>query len=205
MSGSNNYSDNQFAAKERFVTEVLKDFAPRSVLDVGCNVGHFSEISARAGARVVAIDLDSTVVGSVWRRACAQQLDILPLVINLTRPSPALGWLNQECRSFLDRAQGHFDLVLMLALLHHLVVTERVPIDEVLSLAATLTRDLAVIEFVGPEDSMFQRLTRGRGHLHRNLTRNVFEDAAVKYFDILRSQPNETQTRSLYLLRRKRG
>ena len=68
------------------------------------------------------------VAGRVWRRAEAERLDILPLVVNLARPSPATGWRNAECPSFLARAEGHADLVLMLAVLHHLLVTERVPL-----------------------------------------------------------------------------
>ena len=205
MSGNNNYSPRGFETKEKFVADVLREFRPGRVLDLGCNTGHFSEIAAGAGAKVVAIDYDPTVVGATWRRARKLNLDILPLVVNIARPTPALGWLNQECRSFLDRAHGRFDLVLMLALLHHLVVSERIPVDEVLACAAKLTTDLALIEFVGQEDSMFRRLTRGRDELHRDHTLGKFESACRTHFEIVRSQANDTGTRTLYLLRRKNG
>ncbi len=79
---------------------------PRRVLDVGANTGHFSEMAARAGASVVAIDGDTAVVGDIWRRASAEKLDILPLVVNLAQPTPPTGWRNRECPSFLDRATG---------------------------------------------------------------------------------------------------
>ena len=114
-------------SKERFVQAALEQVRPARVLDVGCNTGHFSALAARAGASVVALDGDAAVAGRVWRRAEAERLDILPLVVNLARPSPATGWRNAECPSFLARAEGHADLVLMLAVLHHLLVTERVP------------------------------------------------------------------------------
>src|SRR5205814_3890270 len=136
--------------------------------------GHFSAIAARAGASVVAIDYDPVVSGDVWRNARKERLDILPLTVNLTRPTPGLGWLNQECPSFLDRARGAFDAVLMLAVLHHMLVSERIPLDEIIDLAAELTTDSVIIEFIGTDDAMFRRLTRGRDELHRDLTTETF-------------------------------
>src|SRR5207249_3979296 len=109
---------------------------------------------------------DPAVVGATWRRARAEQLDLLPLVVDLAQPTPATGWDNREWPGFLERARGQFDAVLMLAVLHHLLVTERVPLPAILALAAALTRDLAIIEFVAPEDPMFRRLARGREGLH---------------------------------------
>lgn len=197
------YSDEQAQAKDRFVQAALDEFRPHRVLDVGANVGRFSAMAARAGASVVAIDSDPVVAGLAWRTARREQLDILPLVVNLARPTPPVGWRNAECLSFLDRARGRFDLVLMLAVIHHLIVTERVPLDEILDLAAELTRDLALVEFVGPEDPMFRRIVRGREHLHRDLTQEAFESSCRARFDILRSEPLPASFRTLYLLRRR--
>jgi SAM-dependent methyltransferase len=196
------YSAEQAQIKDGFVESALSEFRPRRVLDVGANVGQFSAMAARAGASVVAIDYDPVVVGRAWCRARAEGLRILPLVVNLARPTPAVGWRNMECTSFLDRARGRFDLVLMLALIHHLIVTERVPLEEILGLAAELTTELALIEFVGPEDPMFQRIVRGREHLHRGLNSAVFECACRRHFRIVRSQPLPDSHRTLYLLRK---
>ena len=102
------YSPQQLAEKETFVQEALDLARPATVLDAGANEGHFSLLAARTGAAVVAIDTDPVVVGSIWRRACAENLDVQPLVVDLTRPTPASGWRNQECTSFLDRADGAF-------------------------------------------------------------------------------------------------
>ena len=92
----------------------------------------------------------------------------------------------------------------MLAVIHHMLVTERVPLPDILALAAELTSNLAVIEYVGPEDSMFRRLVRGREELHRDLSPAVFEAACRPYFDVVRSRAIEGSHRRLYLLR-KRG
>ena len=204
MESNLNYSTDHFAAKQSFVSAALAEFAPKRVLDVGCNTGHFSAIAARAGASVVSIDYDPVVLGQVWRQARAESLNILPLAVNLARPTPSTGWRNRECPSFLERARGSFDAVLMLAVIHHMLVTERVPLNDILQLAAELTKDLLIVEFVSPEDAMFQRIVRGREELHQGLTNTVFEAACLQHFEVLRVQHLEGATRWLYALRKRR-
>ncbi|HEV8524121.1 MAG TPA: class I SAM-dependent methyltransferase, partial [Terriglobales bacterium] len=188
MVSNHHYSEEELAAKESFVREALAEFRPRTVLDAGCNTGHFSCLAAQAGASVVALDSDPVVAGMAWRRAHEQALDVLPLVVNLGRPSPGIGWRNRECPAFLEQAQGAFDAVLMLALVHHLVVSERIPLEEILDLAAEMTRDLLIIEYVSSEDPMFRRLTRGREELHRDFTQAYFEAVCARHFDTVRKQ-----------------
>lgn len=201
--GAHSYDDPAFAAKEKFVREALARFKPVRVLDAGANTGHFSALAAEAGASVVAIDLDPVCVGQIWRRAREKNLDVLALVVNLARPTPALGWRNQESASFLDRATGAFDGVLMLALMHHLLVTDGIPLREILALAAQLTTRLLVVEFVAPSDPMFRRLTRGRDALHAGLTKAAFEDACAARFDIVQSLDLPGAERTMYCLTRK--
>lgn len=203
MTTNNNYTSDHFDAKQRFVGEALNEFPSRSVLDVGCNTGTFSALAARSGAKVVSVDYDPVVLGDVWRNARTQKLDILPLAVNLTRPSPGTGWRNEECSSFLSRAYGKFDAVLMLAVIHHMLVTERVPLADILDLAAELTTNILVIEYVAPDDSMFQRLTRGREELHQDLTAELFESLCRRHFEIVRVQHVEGTARRLYLLRKR--
>jgi SAM-dependent methyltransferase len=199
---ASNYSNEQFVAKEAFIKEALAKQAPRRVLDAGCNTGHFSVMAAKSGASVVAIDKDPVVTGALWRRACSEKLNILPLVEDLTRPTPAVGWRNQECLSFLDRARGHFDALFMLALIHHMLVTERVPLPDIVDLAAELTTDQLIIEFIDPRDSMFQRITRGREALHKDLTPAVFENACRRHFEVVRSLQLPGSHRWIYWLRK---
>ena len=203
MQTKSHYTAERFVAKEEFVRDALAAASPGAVLDVGCNTGHFSEIAAGHGARVVAIDYDPVVAGQVWRRASAGGLDILPLVVNLARPTPATGWRNEEGASFLDRARGQFDLVLMLAVLHHMLVTERVPLEDILDVAAELTRRWLVIEYVDPSDPMFRRITRGRDALHAELTPERFEAACARRFEIVRAGSQGGPTRRMYLLAKK--
>jgi SAM-dependent methyltransferase len=198
------YSEEEFHKKHVLVERAANEIRPQATLDVGCNTGHFSAIAAKAGSRVVALDIDPVVVGKTWRRALDEDLDILPLVVNLARPTPATGWRNSEYPSFLSRASGSFDLVLMLATLHHLLVTERIPLGEIVDLISELTTGYVVIEYVAKEDPMFQQITRGRAHLHDDFTREVFEKTCSQHFSIIRSEPVKGDLRILYLLRKKR-
>ena len=196
------YAAVELAEKERFVASALERFSPRSVLDVGCNTGHFSWLAARTGARVVAIDRDEAVIGALWRSASQASLGILPLVVDIGRPPGACGWRNNECAAFLDRARGSFDCVLMLALMHHLLVNERVPLAAILQLAAELTTRWAILEYIDPKDANFQHIARGRDALHRDVTPESFERAAGGWFQIV-DAAGISPTRRIYLLRKK--
>jgi SAM-dependent methyltransferase len=204
------YSAAQLEQKERFVSQALDSVVhgmagPARVLDVGANEGRFSLLAARKGAEVVAIDSDPTVTGSIWRRAAAEKLNVLPLVVDFTRPTPAVGWRNQECPSFLNRAEKKFDLVMFLAVAHHILVTERIPLEDLLALADELSRDNVLIEFVAPADPMFQRIVRGRDELYSHFSPAWFEAAAMARFELVRSERLDGLHRWLYLFRRRRA
>lgn len=194
------FSEAYLKQKSDFVTDVLAQMMPDSILDVGSNTGHFSRIAASSGARVLAIDADQSVVDRVWQTASDENLNILPLVVDFSRPSPSIGWKNKECISFIDRVRGRVDGILMLAVIHHLLVSERIPLDEILDLCAEITKKFVVIEFIAPSDKMFRKISRGRDHLHRDLTCENFEKACRKYFSISRREKMKDAERWLYLL-----
>jgi SAM-dependent methyltransferase len=202
---AHSYNPEAFTAKENFVRSFLAEVRPRRVLDIGANTGHFSALAAEIGAEVVAIDSDPGCAGAVWRRAQQDRSNILPLVVDLARPSPALGWRNGECLSFLNRATGNFDTVMMLAVVHHLLVSERIPLPEILRLACELTTSSLIIEFIAPQDEMFRQLTRGREHLHASMNEAAFENACARDFEIIRSLRLPGTCRTLYGLKRKGG
>jgi SAM-dependent methyltransferase len=198
------YTASQRAQKEALVREALAIALPGEVLDIGANEGYFSFLAARERASVVAIDSDAACVGSIWRGASQEGLNVLPLVVDWARPTPAMGWRNRECASFLDRARGGFDLVMMLAVVHHLAVSERIPLEEIFALAAETTREYLLIEFVGSDDPCFRRIVRGRDQLYSHLTRESFEAAARERFDLVKSARIDGMERWIYLLRKRR-
>jgi SAM-dependent methyltransferase len=201
---SHSYSNEHFQKKNDFVHSFLNNFSPKKVLDVGCNTGHFSVLAARTGASVTAIDSDPGVIDMLWRLASKEDLDILPLVVNLGYPSPAVGWLNQERSSFIERANDFFDGVIMLAVLHHLLVTDQIPLDDIIGLAACLTTDMLVIEFVAPEDEMFKRIARGRDHLYKMITKEKFEKSCCRFFDMVNTFHADGTFRWIYVMKKKK-
>jgi len=197
------YTSNDFSHKTVFIEEFMKLSQPSKVLDVGCNTGHFSFLAARYASEVVATDLDVEVVGELWQRAYKENVNILPLVINLARPTPAQGWRNRETKSFLDRAEGYFDVVLMLAVIHHILVTDQIPFDEIIFQAYKLTKQWLVIEYVGPNDPQFKRLLRGREALYGWFTIEAFEKLLSKHFEIVRKEEIASTGRWLYIFGKK--
>ena len=182
---------------------VLSRFGPGAkVLDVGANLGQYSRMAARRGLRVTAVDSDPAVIGRLWRQVSESGESVLPLVVDLAEPSAGLGWRNSESRPFLERAQGWPDIVLLLAVVHHLTVTARVPLPEVVSLAAGLTRDVVVVEYVGPEDHQFRRVCRGREQLYAGYGQPAWEEAWSREFSIEERTRLADSGRVLYWLRR---
>ena len=198
-----NYDPVAFAAKEGFVREALTELSPRRVLDVGCNTGHFSRMAAVGGAEVVAVDYDAASVDHVLKTTLAENLNVLPLVVNLAWPSPALGWEFEERTSFLQRAEGYFDCALLLAVIHHLSATDGVPLPRIFALLSRLVSRGAVVEYVSTDDSMMQRLLHHKGHLRPSLSQAAFEAALAPWFHIAKRQPLSEGRRCLYLLNRK--
>ncbi|MBY0371587.1 class I SAM-dependent methyltransferase, partial [bacterium] len=199
MDGGYSYAAADLKTKIDLVGEMLDASGSGRVLDIGCNTGYFSLLAAKKGFEVVATDSDAAVVGEVWREATRQNANVLPLVVNLARPTPAIGWCNREGHSFLARAEKKFDGLLMLAVLHHLVITEGIPLREVLALAARLTKDWVVLEYIAPEDRAFRNLCRGRDFSF--LTQEYFESQLAPFFQIARKQTIAGTHRTLYYLR----
>ncbi len=200
---SNNYEGRAFAAKTEFVQEALTATRARSVLDVGCNTGHFSRLAAQAGASVISLDYDPVVIAELWRRARVERMDILPLVMNLARPTPSQGWRNCEEQSFLERATAGFDMVMLLAVIHHLSITDGIPLAEIFSFVSKLALKAVVAEFIPPSDSMFQRIIRNKEHLVPRLQRGCFEEAFAEHFVLERAMPLPDSGRIMYFLRKR--
>jgi 2-polyprenyl-3-methyl-5-hydroxy-6-metoxy-1,4-benzoquinol methylase len=197
-----NYSDEAMELKKRFVGSVVDEIKPGQVVDFGANTGAFSTIAARAGAYVVATDMDHGAVELCFRAASAEKnRSILPLVVDLTSPTPAVGWMNAERASFLDRCSGKTDLVLALALIHHLVIGNNVPLRSVMELLARAGTH-AIVEFIEKRDSQVQRLLASREDIFDAYSETGFENALSGMFRIVRKQPIAGAHRVMYHVQR---
>jgi SAM-dependent methyltransferase len=176
------YSDEDHAHKRSFVASALARARSVHLLDIGCNTGVYSRLAADAGAEVVSIDTDLQAVDRLSASLKGGGENILPLCIDLAHPTPAAGWENRENASFLSRCAGHFDTVMMLAVLHHLLLRSQIPMDRIAALSGTLTTAHLVLEWVPPTDPKFHELVRGREAVYAHITESSFREAFAEYF-----------------------
>jgi hypothetical protein len=195
-----NYSDEAMAGKEALVCRVVNDLAAAGevVHDLGANTGRFSRLLAAGGRMVVSHDIDDLAVERNYQVSRAEGSRVLPLVLDLTNPSAALGWALEERESALDRIAGA--TVVALALIHHLAISNNVPLDRIAALFARLARTL-VIEFVPKEDSQVQRLLASRQDIFPDYTAERFEQAFGQAFEVLECSAVPGTVRTLYAMR----
>jgi hypothetical protein len=193
-----NYSDAAMRAKQEFVEQVTKRLRPESVWDLGANTGRFSEICARQGAKVVAFDFDHSAIEILYQRSKSTSLGILPLVQDLSNPTPSYGWEQRE-RSSLQ-ARGPAALVLALALVHHLAIGHNLPLARILRYLLSLGEYL-LIEFVPKQDSQTQRLLATREDIFADYTQERFESYCSSLAELVERFPVPGTERCLYLLR----
>ena len=194
------YQDEDSAAKEDFVRRAAGRQQRTLVWDIGCNDGRHSRIAAESADTVVAIDSDAAVVDALYRSLKDEgNSSILPLVVDLADPSPAIGWRNAE-RSALEE-RGRPDLVLCLAVVHHLSITHNVPLREIVAWLRSLDCEV-VVELPHRDDPMVQTLLRHkRPEAHPDYEVATFESVLGDAFEIVESLALSSGTRTLYLVR----
>jgi hypothetical protein len=194
------YSQRDRSKKSLFLEECLDAIKPSTAWDLGANVGTYSWIAAGRGVSVVAMDNDHAAIDNLSQEIVAQnQRNILPLVIDILNPTPPVGWENAERSALLDR--GPVDLIMALALLHHIVIRANVPMQKVAHLMAKLGKNV-VIEFVPKADPQVELLLAHRRDIFPDYHRQGFEDAFGEYFRIVRSEALDDSPRVLYQLER---
>ncbi|NBD95834.1 MAG: SAM-dependent methyltransferase [Gammaproteobacteria bacterium] len=196
-----NYSDEAFSAKRRQIADWIESIGPERVWDLGANTGVFSRIAAERGIDTVAFDIDPAAVELNYRET--RELDernLLPLVMDLTNPSPALGWAGAERDSMAGR--GPVDCAMALALVHHLAISNNVPLERIADYFARLCDNL-IIEFVPKADSQVRRLLSSRADIFDNYHESGFEAAFSRCFRVEASESVAGSERTLYWLRRR--
>jgi len=193
------YSDSGLAHKEAVVREVLRTTGASSLWDFGANTGRFSRIAGEVtGAEVVAFEMDVSAVELNWREAAEGATpSVLPLLLDLSNPSPSQGWAHSE-RASLE-ARGPADVGLALALIHHLAIGNNVPLRSVASWFARVAKKV-VIEWVPKDDPLVQRLLATREDVFDDYSTSGFESAFDEYFTIQDRFPLEESARSIYVM-----
>ena len=196
-----NYSDNSFEDKKKVVKQLLQKVEPKTVWDLGANDGTFSNIAADLGAYTIAFDVDAKAVEQNYAHKDARDSLLLPLVQDLSNPSPSLGWAHAERHSLEGR--GPADVVMSLALIHHLAITNHSPFSQVAGFFARISKHL-IIEFVPKGDSKVELLLSAFSrNKFEGYTEENFETAFAKHFKLIEKKPVKGSKRVIYLYKSK--
>ncbi len=196
-----NYSDDSLRLKGEVVGNFIDQAKPEKVWDLGANNGLFSREAAKRGIFTVASDIDPAAVEKNYLTIKAnQEKNLMPLVMDLTNPSPSIGWANQERDAFTSR--GPVDMILVLALIHHLAISNNLPLESIADYFASIS-NWAVVEFVPKSDSQVKRLLATRKDIFDQYTEEGFEAAFTRVFKIAAKQSLTGSERTLYLLKKK--
>jgi len=195
-----NYSDKAEEHKKEIAARFLSEINPTSVWDLGANTGVYSKLASTKDIPTVAFDIDPAAVELNYCESVkAGDRYILPLLIDLTNPSPSLGWANRERKSLAER--GPVDTVMALALVHHLAIANNVPLSSIAEYFSTLAKNL-IIEFVPKEDSQTKRLLSSREDIFDQYNSHGFEEAFAGFYEIIEKIAVDDSARMIYRMRR---
>jgi hypothetical protein len=195
------YGPDALDHKVQVVTSCLNQVRPKTVWDLGANTGLFSRLASDMGIETISFDRDPWAVEQSYAASVQRkETKILPLVLDLTNPSPGLGWANRERASLVER--GPADMLLALALIHHLAIGANLPMDMI----AAYFRGIgswALVEFIPKTDRGVARLLATRGDIFPAYTQDSFEKEFSAFFEIESQQRLNNSERTLYLMRGK--
>jgi hypothetical protein len=198
---SSHYSGAAFEHKNKLVRQFLERIQPNTTWDLGANTGEFGQLAAEMSCFTVAFDIDPAAVEQNYLMSKKKkEILMLPLLMDFTNPSPALGWHNQERHSLVERAPA--DALLALALIHHLAISNNVPLPLLAEFFHRLGRWL-VIEWVPKEDSQVQKLLASRQDIFSGYHQEGFEAAFGEFYKIHEKAAVQDSPRVLYLMEKK--
>lgn len=199
-----NYSEESFKDKERIVDEFLKTIKNEKkelLIDFGANNGHFSRIAAKHNYLVISCDNDICSVNENYIYNIENNINnVLPLMLDLTNPSPAIGVNNIERKSFIQRGKSKVNVAL--AIIHHMCISNNIPFNYLADLFGQCGEYL-IIEFVPKDDSKVQELLKGREDIYDNYTQENFEITFKQKYNILDSKKLMDSNRTIYLMENK--
>ena len=175
----------------------------KTAADLGANDGEFSRLLSSRNIHTITADADPYCINKLYNQVKAGgEKNIQPLIVDLTNPSPAMGVNNEERTSFLSRL--HVDLVLALALVHHLAIAKNIPFEMIADFFQKISRAL-IIEFVPENDEKVQLMLAGKKDIYRAYMEENFEKAFGKYFKVAKKESITGSGRTLYLMTRHEG
>ena len=199
-----NYSDGAAKSKQQIVTGYLETLKPSVTWDLGANDGTYSRLAAAKDSEqfAVAFDIDPVAVGHNYKTIKNSKENILPLLLDLSNPSPAFGFAGNERKTLPERQRP--DCIMMLAVVHHLAISNNIPLKLLAGWLAPICEGL-IIEFVPKSDSQVRVLLATRDDIFTEYTPEGFEKAFSFYFDIIKKTTVTDSERVIYLMKPKQS
>jgi hypothetical protein len=187
--------------KKKIVSQLLSQIQGNKVIDLGANDGMFSFLAAEKDLTVIAIDSDEQCINNLYKKTREASINnIFPLCIDLTNPSAATGFANNERTSINERIKGN--TVMALALIHHLVIGKNIPLQMLCSYFNELAPQL-IIEFIPKEDEKTKLLLLNKKDIYSSYTKENFEKIFQQFFTIISMNQVGSTGRFIYLMKRK--
>lgn len=187
--------------KHRVVAEWLAQLAPGRAIDFGANTGEFTRLAVEAGASVVAVEQDHECVTRLFL-ASESGRRVHPVLANLGDLCGGIGWMGREHPGLIERLRGYADVILMLAVIHHIAISESIPLDLIAELAAVTSARYAIVELIGEDDPMVRRLAAQRDRDPAEFALARQEAAFRSRFDFIAEHALEGTSRRLVLMRK---
>ena len=198
-----NYTQEASGDKARIVSEFLNLIKPKITYDFGANDGTYSKLALNFNSQVVAFDIDPVATERNYQAVKKSNETMLPLILDLTNPSPAIGFANKERvstgeRILLSSARLAPDCIMALAVIHHLAISNNLPLEMIAEWLAGLCKNL-IIEFVPKDDSQVQILLATRRDIFPDYNMLKFEEIFSKYFNLVKRESVKNSQRVIYL------
>ena len=196
------YSNTDIEIKKNFFKNFIIEKSG-NLLDIGCNTGEFLDL-AKQNKNIIpyGIDFDEECINFTQKKNINSNINLS--CINIANPPNGIGWINSETQAFIKKNELFYDITLFFGIMHHLLITHRIPLNEILKLLNDLTKNYVVFEFVNNKDEKFLELAGKNIYLYKYLNEEFLENKIANYF-IIEEKVNyeDNKNRIIYILKKK--
>tara|TARA_Y100000590_G_scaffold262144_1_gene294206 strand:+ start:2552 stop:3901 length:1350 start_codon:yes stop_codon:yes gene_type:complete len=192
------YSDKDILIKKKIIDEFFK-LHKGKVLDIGCNTGEFLNLTSKYCDESHGIDIDENCINFIQKNISNKNISVSN--INISNPMPPTGWNNAETKGYLEKNKNYFDTIIFFGIVHHLIVSDRIPLENIIEILLKLTKKFLIFEFISNKDEKFKEIANINLDLYNNFTKENFEKIIEKSFKIIKIYDLEyNSNRFIYIL-----
>jgi len=194
----NSYNFKANENKKLIVKNFLIRKKVKSLLDLGCNDGEYTNIAYNCGiSKIYSIDNDGYSLNKLYNKFKNKKIEFHAIYQNFMDPSPNLGWMNNERKSFIERFRNNFDGLICLAFIHHICIGNNVPIEDFISYLSKFSNNI-LLEFVPIDDPMVKNMIFNKREILKNYSINHLKETISKNHKITNIFPIKDTKRTIF-------